>query len=127
MRNESGFTLIEIMLVVIIIGILASMVVPSFRGRARDARINAAKGDIASLGVALDLFELDKGRYPNSLGELLTSDRKYLKRPDIPLDPWRNPYQYRCPGQHDKDGYDLISCGPDGIEGGADDITSWEM
>jgi len=127
MRNQSGFTLIEIMLVVIIIGILASMVVPSFRGRAREARVNAAKGDIASLGVALDLFELDKGRYPNSLSELLTSDRKYLKRPDIPTDPWGNPYQYRCPGQHDRDGYDLVSCGPDEVEGGGDDITSWAM
>jgi len=127
MKNQSGFTLIEIMLVVIIIGILASMVVPSFRGRAREARINAAKGDIASVGVALDLFELEKGRYPRSLNELLTSDKKYLKQPNIPVDPWGNTYAYRCPGQHDKDGYDLLSRGPDGVEGGGDDITSWEM
>jgi general secretion pathway protein G len=127
MKSQSGFTLIEIMLVVIIIGILASMVVPSFRGRAREARVNAAKGDLASLGVALDLFELDKGRYPSSINELLTSDRKYLKEAGIPLDPWRNQYVYRCPGQHDKDGYDLISYGPDGVEGGADDIASWNL
>jgi len=127
MKNQSGFTLIEIMLVVIIIGILASMVVPSFRGRARDARINAAKGDIASVGVALDLFELDKGRYPNGLNELLTSDRKYLKESGIPSDPWGNAYSYRSPGQHDKDGYDLISYGPDGVEGGGDDIASWDI
>jgi general secretion pathway protein G len=123
MKNQSGFTLIEIMLVVIIIGILAGMVVPSFVGRTKEARIKAAKGDIASLGVALDLFELDKGRYPNSLNELLTSDRKYLKKPSIPQDPWGKPYVYRCPGQ--RGDYDLVSGGPDGVEGGTDDITSW--
>lgn len=127
MKNQSGFTLIEIMLVVIIIGILASMVVPSFRGRAREARVNAAKGDLASLGVALDLFELDKGRYPSSINELLTSGKKYLKESGVPSDPWGNAYSYRCPGQHDKDGYDLISYGPDGVEGGGDDIESWNL
>ena len=119
--RRAGFTLMELMLVVIIIGILASMVVPSFVGRAREARVKAAKGEIAILGVALDLFELDKGRYPNSLGELLTSDRPYLKEKNVPRDPWDSEYIYRYSGGT---GYELKSRGPDGVEGSPDDISS---
>ncbi len=122
-KGESGFTLIEMMLVVIIIGILASMVVPSFVGRSREARIKAAQGDIASLGVALDLFELDKGRYPGSVGELLTGERKYLKAATAPKDPWGNEYIYSGSG----DAYTLKSRGPDGVDGTDDDILPANM
>jgi len=118
MRNESGFTLIEIMLVVIIIGILAGMVVPNFVGRSREARIKAAQGDIATLGTSLNLFELDKGRYPSSLSELVTGDRKYIDGTGVPKDPWGNEYVYKAAG----DGYTLKSRGPDGIEGTEDDV-----
>ena len=118
MKSQSGFTLIEIMLVVIIIGILASMVVPSFVGRSREARIKAAQGDIATLGTQLNLFELDKGRYPNSLSELLTSDRKYIQGGSIPKDPWGNEYIYKPAGEE----FTLKSRGPDGIEGTDDDV-----
>jgi general secretion pathway protein G len=119
MRNDSGFTLIEIMLVVIIIGILAGMVVPSFVGRSREARIKAAQGDIATLGTQLNLFELDKGKYPNSLSELVSGDRKYIDATGVPKDPWGNEYVYKPAG----DGYTLKSCGPDGVEGTEDDVS----
>lgn len=120
MRGASGFTLIEMMLVVIIIGILASMVVPSFVGRAREARIKAAEGDISNLGTALELFELEQGAFPSSLGELLTSDKKYLRQTQVPVDPWGNAYTYSNMG----DSYTLSSAGPDGVAGTGDDITS---
>ena len=125
LKAEGGFTLIEMMLVVIIIWILASMVVPSFVGRSRQARNKAAQGDIASLGVALDLFELDNGRYPNSLGELLTGSgqQKYLKAGTVPKDPWGNEYIYSGSG----DTYTLKSRGADGVEGTDDDVLPSNM
>ncbi len=126
-RLLKGFTLIEIMLVVIIIGVLVAMVLPRLAGRSQEARIAAAKADIFSnISIALDLYELDKGRYPENLDELLKkSDEQgpYLKRK--PLDPWKRLYKYQSPGTHNDD-YDLYSLGPDGQEGTSDDITNWE-
>ncbi|MBU4589777.1 MAG: type II secretion system major pseudopilin GspG [Candidatus Omnitrophica bacterium] len=131
MKNTKGFTLIELMLVVIIIGVLASLVVPRLVGRSEEARIAAAKADInANIAVALDLCELDNGQYPPDLNALKAksgSDANwkgpYLKR--SVKDPWGNPYIYRTPGEHSPD-YDLYSYGPDGAEGGGDDIVNWE-
>lgn len=134
MYNKKGFTLIELMLVVIIIGVLVSMVVPRLVGRSEEARVSAAKADIhANISVALDLFELDNGRYPateeglSSLRTKPSSDINwkgpYLKRE--PRDPWGNPYVYRSPGEYNPD-YDLYSYGPDGKEGGGDDVSNWE-
>ncbi|OQX86885.1 MAG: type II secretion system protein GspG [Candidatus Omnitrophica bacterium 4484_70.2] len=132
---KKGFTLIELMLVVIIIGILVSMVVPRLVGRSEQARIAAAKADIESnISLALDLFELDMGRYPTTeeglkaLREYNGSDKEkwrgpYLKK--MPKDPWGREYIYRCPGTHNND-YDLYSAGPNGIEGDSDDIKNWE-
>jgi general secretion pathway protein G len=122
-RGESGFTLIEMMLVVIIIGILASMVVPSFVRRSQEARIKATRGDIASLGTALNLFELDKGRYPTSLSEMLTAHRPYFQGTAAPKDHWGNEYLYSSSGQQ----YMLRSRGPDGVEGTNDDILPANM
>lgn len=133
MKNKKGFTLIELMLVVIIIGVLVSMVAPRLVGRSEEARIAAVKADInANISVALDLYELDNGRYPDTeegLGALLAKPASaakwkgpYLKKE--PLDPWGRKYLYRSPGDHSGD-YDLYSCGPDGVEGGEDDIVNW--
>lgn len=126
MKRREGFTLIELMLVVIIIGVLVAMVMPRLAGRSQEARIAAAKADIfAHISNALDLYELDNGEYPNNLNVLLDKTGKgpYLKRK--PIDPWKRPYKYNSPGKHNND-YDLYSLGPDGQEGSSDDITNWE-
>ena len=132
--SSSGFTLIEIMLVVIIIGVLAAMVVPRFAGRTTDAKIARAKSDIAAIGLALDLCELDIGVYPSTLTELVAKEAPtdfsdearaawkgpYLKK-GMPRDPWGRAYAY----ERAADGYTLSSPGPDG-QPSQDDITSWE-
>ena len=131
---RKAFTLIEMLLVLVIIATLAAVIVPKFTRRSEQARITAARADVANLEVALDAFEIDAGRYPTAeegLGALLTqpSDARewhgpYIKR-GLPKDPWGNPYVYRSPGDHNTDSYDLYSFGPDGNEGGADDIDNW--
>ena len=134
MRNGKGFTLIELMLVVVIIGVLVSMVAPRLAGRSEEARIAAARADInANISIALDLYELDNGKYPETeegLAALLAkpgSSAKwkgpYIKK--VPLDPWGRNYAYRSPGDHNID-YDLYSYGPDGQEGGDDNVSNWE-
>ena len=132
--RRGGFSLIELLLVLVILAILAAVVVPKFTGRSDDARIAAAKTDIAQMETALDAFEVDAGRYPASdegLGALMVQPQNvktwkgpYLKR-DVPKDPWDQPYIYRFPGQNNPTGYDLFSTGKDQREGGNDDITNW--
>ena len=129
MKNKKGFTLIELMLVVIIIGVLVSMVVPRLVGRSEEARVAAAKADInANISVALDLYELDNGKYPEALSVLISKSSSgkgpYLKR--TPVDPWGREYIYKVPGDNGRD-YDLSSNGPDGVKGGDDDINSWDV
>ncbi len=140
MKKSKGFTLIELMLVVIILGILVAMVVPRLAGRTEQARRAAAKADIESnLAVSLDLYELDNGVYPTTeqgLTALITEPTSspvppnwngpYLKKKKLPVDPWGRPYIYVSPGVHNKEDYDLYSYGPDGVEGGGDDVTNWE-
>lgn len=129
---KKAFTLIELMLVVIIIGILSAMIMPRLAGRSEQARVQAAKTDINSnLGIALDLYEMDMGSYPDSLDSLTTkapgADNwrgPYIKKK--PLDPWGRPYVYKYPGEHNPASYDLYSLGKDGQAGTEDDIKNWE-
>ncbi|MCM8757300.1 MAG: type II secretion system major pseudopilin GspG [Candidatus Omnitrophica bacterium] len=132
--RKAGFTLVELLLVLVILATLAAIVVPKFTRRSEQARITAARTDIANLEVALDTFEIDVGRFPTTeegLQALVEAPADtpnwkgpYIKR-GVPKDPWGNPYQYKCPGDHNPNGYDLFSFGPDGREGGNDDIDNW--
>lgn len=127
-----AFTLIELMLVVIIIGILSAMVIPRLTGRSEEARRSVAKTDIESnLALALDLYEMDNGAYPSSLDALRSKPAdasnwkgSYIKK--RPQDPWGRTYIYKFPGEHNTDSYDLYSLGKDGQEGGGDDVVNWE-
>lgn len=138
-KQEKGFTLIELMVVILIISIIAAFVFPTvFKKIARSKRI-AAQTQIEIFGMALDSYRLDNGNYPTTeqglkalQDEPVTAplpknwDGPYLKK-EIPKDPWGNSYVYISPGDHDADGYDLISYGADGEEGGerdAKDIVS---
>jgi len=130
LRSKEGFTLVEIMLVVIIIGVLVAMVMPKLAGRGQQAREAAAKADIeANIGAAIDLYDVDNNKYPDSLDELIVNKASvprwrgpYLKKKAV--DPWGKEYVYVVPGAHGE--YDLSSYGKDGQEGGGDDITNWE-
>ncbi len=135
-KGAAGFTLIELIVVVAIIGLLAGLVVPQFIRQEEKATAKAVKAQIELLGTALDTFRLDVGRYPTSQeglqalnqrpGGLERWDGPYLKK-DVPNDPWGKPYIYKSPGEHGP--YDILSYGADGAPGGQDsnrDISSWE-
>jgi general secretion pathway protein G len=130
--HRQAFTLIELLLVLVILGVLAAVVVPKFVGRGEQAREAAAKTDIANIESAIDRFEVDNGRFPSNdegLGVLVNPPMNatnwrgpYLK--SVPNDPWQGAYIYRYPGTHNVRGFDLLSMGPDGREGN-DDIMNW--
>ena len=133
--RRGGFTLVELLLVLVILATLAAIVVPKFAGRSEQAKETAAQTQISSISTALDAFEVDSGYYPkgqNALDELVEQSKSarnwrgpYLKMA-ITNDPWGNPYVYQYPGKHNPSGYDLSSNGADGRAGGGDDITNWQ-
>jgi general secretion pathway protein G len=137
-NNQRGFTLIEVMIVIVILGILAALVVPKVMGRPDEARVVAAKQDIATLMQALKLYKLDNRRYPSTdqgLDALVKKPtaapmpdnwKSYLER--LPLDPWGSAYQYLNPGLNGE--VDVMSYGADGKPGGTGfdaDIGSWML
>lgn len=135
LRCERAFTLIELIVVVLIIGLLAALVAPKFFGKVEESRIKATQAQIELFGAALDQFRLDVGRYPTT-AEGLSALRvqasgienwrgPYIKK-DIPKDPWGREFAYTSPGEHDE--YDIVSLGADNMAGGeadARDIVSW--
>jgi general secretion pathway protein G len=134
-RVQRGFTLVEMLLVLMILGVLAAIVVPKMANRGQDARIKATVTQISSFKTALDMFEVDNGYYPkgrNGLLDLVQKPRDatnwhgpYLDK--IPKDPWGNDYLYEFPGKHNASSFDLVSMGPDGRSGTEDDISNWEQ
>ena len=135
-RGTAGFTLIEMMVVMVIIGLLMALVGPRFIRQSEKAKVGAARAQVELLGTALDTFRLDVGRYPSTQeglqalrsqpGGLPRWDGPYLKK-EVPLDPWGREYHYESPGQHGE--YDLYTNGADGAPGGdgdSRDIGSWE-
>lgn len=141
MQRSRGFTLLEIMVVVVIISILIGLIAPNIIGRVDQARVTGAKTDIATLSQALDLYKLDNHAYPSTdqgLQALIKQPASppvprnwrpggYLKKHKIPIDPWGNAYRYISPGTTGP--YDLYSLGADGKEGGEGmdaDIGNWD-
>ena len=141
-RGSAGFTLIELMVVIVILGILAGLIIPRIMGRPEEARQMKARVQIESIETALRLYKLDNGSYPSSeqgldalvqpptVGELPRAWREggYLEKGKVPKDPWDNEYIYLSPGVHGD--YDLSSYGGDGQPGGEgkdQDINSWDL
>jgi general secretion pathway protein G len=132
---SAGFTLLELLVVMVIIGLLSGYVGPRYFAQIGKSEIKTARAQADALGKALDQFRLDTGHYPSmedGLAALVARpanepnwDGPYLSK-DVPLDPWGNPYQFRSPGEHGE--YDLLSYGKDGKPGGegaAADIVNW--
>ena len=135
--RQKGFTLVEMLLVLVILATLAAVVVPKFAGRSKQAKVTATKSQISNLEIAIDLFEVDMGYFPkggNDLRELIEEPNSnnvqdwqgpYLKK-GIPRDPWGSEYVYNYPGKMNIGSYDISSGGPDMKTGTEDDITNWQ-
>lgn len=120
--KRSGFTLIEIILVVVIIGILAGIAIPKLGGKSEKAMIAQAQANITAVGMAIQEYEIMNGDYPESLDALLDESKggPFMEKKVIPTDPWGNPYQYAAPGSHNTHTFDL-SCTHNDIV-----VNNWE-
>lgn len=129
-RRSAGFTLVELMLVVVIIGILAGVVLPRLAGRTKIAKIKAAEQQIRIFETTIDMYELEVGSLPDSLNDLVTDPGEpnwtgpYLSKRNLPKDPWGNAYVYSKEGTRGIS-YDVYSVGEDGVDGTEDDIGNW--
>src|SRR5262245_13403081 len=135
-NGQAGFTLVELLVVLVILVLLASLVAPRVVGYLGSSRVKAAKVQVQSLTTALELFKVDTGRYPSTseglkaLVEAPTGatawNGPYLTKKEVPIDPWGRPYEYRSPGQHSP--FDISSLGADNQPGGTgenEDVTNW--
>ena len=132
-KRKHGFTLIEVLIVMVILGLLGALVAPRMFGKVGKSRQRAAKAQISLFETALDTYRLDVGKYPATLEDLRTNpgnitkwDGPYLPK-DVPMDPWGNPYEYKVPGEQGD--FDIISLGLDGSPGGEGenkDIVNWK-
>src|SRR5947208_7567563 len=111
-RVTSGFTLVELLLVLVFLGVLAAIVIPKFSGRTQQAKEQAAVTQLSTFRTALDAFEVDNGSYPKGLSDLIVKPRDaqnwrgpYLQSDTVPKDPWLNEYIYKCPGSHNPTSY----------------------
>jgi len=133
-KSRYGFTFLEIMFVVVIIGILLSLVGPRLVGKTKKAKISAAEAQIKNFKTSLNAYELDIGEFPNTSqglkalierpSEVSEDDWQGPYMDEIPKDPWNNEFVYKNPPEHSRD-YDLYSFGPDRQEGTDDDIVNW--
>jgi general secretion pathway protein G len=123
LSKKSGFTMIEIILVVIIIGILAGIAIPRMGGKTEKAQISAAKSNIAALSMAVQEFEMMNGTYPSGLDQLLDESKggPYMEKKSIPTDPWGTPFVYAAPGSRNTHTFDLSCTSPKGTL-----INNWE-
>jgi general secretion pathway protein G len=142
MRSREGFTLVEILVVIIVIAILATLVAPNVFQHVGRAKDTTARAQMEMLGAAVDAYRLDNDQYPTTEQGLAALNTRptagpvprdwrgpYLKKRDVPLDPWGKPYVYRSPGTANPEGYDLLTLGRDGREGGTGedaDILGWK-
>jgi general secretion pathway protein G len=136
LRGAAGFTLLEIMLVVVIMGILMTVAVVKLGGKTKQAQIAATQADIKAFSQALGMLEMDCGSYPSTeqgLQALVAQPPNctnwkgpYIESGKIKDDPWGHKYIYKCPGEKLPHSFDLYSAGPDGVEGTEDDIGNWQ-
>ena len=124
-KNDDGFSLLELLIVIVIIGILGTIVYTRVMDLPERAKVSAAKQQIQVFKMALDRYRLDHDEYPG--GELgLEAIKSYLEAREVPADPWGKDYIYKQPGDGERE-YDIVSRGPDKQEGTSDDINSWEL